>query len=107
MKVQYLSNHYYMCLIALSRMNATTEQIESFREFYLAHKDIQKLKESYDPDFITYNNFDENIGKYEKFEEYFSFFKKESKEKGVKQVLAEYIPKLSQGLCSEAFHCLI
>lgn len=42
---------------------------------------LENIEPNHDPNFITPQNFEENIGKYEKFEEFLSFFHKENKYK--------------------------
>lgn len=52
-KLYNLSNHLYMGVIAMGRMNAEEEEIEKFSNYYLNVKPLEKAKKKFDPDFIN------------------------------------------------------
>ncbi|WP_215727457.1 questin oxidase family protein, partial [Aliivibrio fischeri] len=101
-KVEGITNHLPMALIALDRLGATPERLD---EYFLSYS--EKLKpfqySVYDQDF----NWLEHLGDKDKFNVYLSFYSDQISLFGIKLALGKYINRLIQGCAASAFHALI
>lgn len=101
-KVEGITNHLPMALIALDRLGASPERLEEYFAYY-----SEKLKplqySSYDKNF----NWLEHLGDKDKFNVYLSFYSDQISLVGIKLALSTYIDKLIQGCAASAFHALI
>lgn len=98
-----LSSHYPMAIIALSKLGATLEEVESFQNSYV--KRLEKLEK---PTFkMTEDNWQDYLGNHKYNSEYIEFFTEQISRSGIEGTLKRFIPILFPGVAAAAFHPLI
>ena len=105
----YLSNHLSHGLIALHKLGADSNRIQSFYDRYTEHTDFGKLEPAREQEVtITRDNWKEYIGKRTNFSDILQFVKNEAqKVQHSRELIAMYYPYVSEGLVGAAFHGMI
>jgi hypothetical protein len=98
-----LCNHCPMTLIALERMGAAPERVQSYALAYL------KNMEPAPPlgDAINAENWRERLGEGTAYGDYLGFFRREIGRLNARAALRAYLPELASGLGAAAFHPVI
>jgi hypothetical protein len=98
-----LSNHCSMTLIALERMGASPQRVESF-----AHAYLKRMEPAPNPgDAIDADNWRERLGDEAAYGDYLGFFRREIGRLNARATLRAYLPGLAPGLGAAAFHPVI
>ena len=98
-----LSNHCSMTLIALERMGASPQRVESFALAYL-----KQMEPAPNPgDAIDAENWRERLGDESAYADYLGFFRREVARLNGRATLRAYLPGLASGLGAAAFHPVI
>jgi hypothetical protein len=98
-----LSNHCSMTLIALERMGATPERVQSYALTYL-----KNMEPAPPPgDAIIAENWRERLGEENAYGDYLGFFRREIGRLNARAALRAYLPALASGLGAAAFHPVI
>lgn len=100
-----LSNHLPMGLIALQRLGATSQKMDSF--FTRTAKSLELLKSNEYTEKIDQTNWQNFLGQHVNNSELIQFFEKEIQSLGIQKTLLKYLPHLQEGLAGAAFHPLI
>jgi hypothetical protein len=98
-----LCNHCPMILIALERMGATPQRIESFAHAYLKAMEPAPLP----GEAIDAENWRERLGDESAYGDYLGFFRREIGRLNARAALRAYLPGLAPGLGAAAFHPVI
>ncbi len=97
------SNHLPMSLVALDYMQASDHQLNNYYLKSISNLNLREIN-SRDQNF---NFSKDDLGKRERFEDFFTFFKKRLKNISTEELLNEMIPILIKGVAGAAFHPLI
>jgi hypothetical protein len=98
-----LSNHCSMTLIALERMGASPQRVESFAHAYLKRMEPAPIA----GDAIDAENWRERLGDEAAYGDYLGFFRREVGRLNARAALRAYLPALAPGLGAAAFHPVI
>jgi hypothetical protein len=98
-----LSNHCPMTLIALERMGATPQRVESFALAYLKRLEPAPLP----GEAIDAENWRVRLGEESAYGDYLGFFRREVGRLNARAALRAYLPELAPGLGAAAFHPVI
>jgi len=98
-----LSNHCPMTLIALERLGATPQRVESFAQAYVKKLDPAPLP----GEAIDAENWRERLGEEGAYPDYLGFFRREVGRLNARATLRAYLPELAPGLGAAAFHPII
>lgn len=101
----YLSNHMSHALIALWKLGASSERLQTFFNTYKKVHHLEKRIPS--QNFINDSNWKDHIGEKQYYADYVDFFKTKMSKLGRIEMFNEYFPTLSSGLSGSAFHPLI
>jgi len=102
-----LANHLPMALIALYKMGANEDQLDSFHNQYLTKLVLLSKNEGNISDSFAQKGILTFLGDSRKFTSYLSFFNNDIDKFGYSETLKKYLPVLLPGLCASAFHALI
>jgi hypothetical protein len=98
-----LCNHCPMTLIALERMGAAPERVQSYALAYL-----KNMEPAPPPgDAINAGNWRERLGEETAYGDYLGFFRREIGRLNARAALRAYLPALASGLGAAAFHPVI
>jgi hypothetical protein len=98
-----LCNHCPMTLIALERMGAAPERVQSYALAYLKNMEPAPLP----GDAINGENWRERLGEETAYGDYLGFFRREIGRLNARAALRAYLPALASGLGAAAFHPVI
>jgi len=104
----FLSNHLDHGMVALYKMGASQKTLSQFYEEYTS-----KLEPKIPPQFTVTKNPNEEfywyslLGKEKHFTELEKFYDEQIQNEGVDSVMAQYFPKLVEGIGGEVFHGII
>jgi len=100
-----LSNHLPMVLVALHRMGASDERLESYCEIYHKQNGLVPVPESIGA--ITRDNWREFFGQREREGDYRAFFASEVARLGATPATLLYLPQLMPGMAASATHAFM
>ncbi len=100
-----LANHLPMVLVALHRMGASDERLESYCQIYHRKNGLVPVPERIG--IITRDNWREFFGKREREGDYRAFFASETASLGATPAALLYLPELVPGVAASALHALM
>jgi hypothetical protein len=98
-----LSNHLPMALIALYRLGASKEELDTFFHSYVPK--LRPLEAASNG--ITAENYKNHLGTHRENGSWIHFFRVEAESRGLSEVLKVYLPELMPGVAAAALHPII
>ncbi|HEY1721163.1 MAG TPA: questin oxidase family protein [Magnetospirillaceae bacterium] len=100
-----LANHLPMVLVALRRMGASDERLNTYFEYYRDTNKLAALPRSMAQ--IKQDHWADALGDRTRETDYRAFFVNEVTRRGVHDVIAAYLPALVPGIAASAFHAFM
>jgi hypothetical protein len=101
----FLANHLPMVLVALHRMGASDQRLESYCHAYHEKNGLVPVPEPIGE--VTRDNWREHLGQREREGDYRAFFAGEVGRLGATQAAKAYLPQLVPGIAASALHAFM